>query len=67
MEPLRDLRKTPSNIRQGRFLWMSETAQRDYLVSLKQKIGEGYFFSDSILSKLADDLAPMYAETSGPD
>jgi hypothetical protein len=67
MELLRDRRKCPSNVRQGRFLWMSETAQRDYLVTLKQKISEGFFFSEAILSKISEDLAPTYVEASGPD
>jgi hypothetical protein len=67
MEPLRDRRNYPSNVRQGRFLWMSETAQRDYLTTLKQRISEGYYYSDGILSRIAEDLAPMYAESSGPD
>ena len=67
MEALRERRNCPSNVRQGRFLWMSDTAQHDYLATLKRKISEGYFFSEAILSRIAEDLAPMYAETSGPD
>jgi hypothetical protein len=67
MDALRDRRLHPSNVRQGRFLWMSESARNDYLATLKQKITEGYFFSDPILSRVAEDLAPLYAESSGPD
>jgi hypothetical protein len=57
----------PSNVRRGRFLWMSESAQRDYLINLKKKIEEGYFFRDAVLKQVADDLAPLYVESTGPD
>jgi hypothetical protein len=55
----------PSNVRQGRFVGMPERAREDYLKDLKQKISDGYFFKDAILSRVADELAPVYEETSG--
>jgi hypothetical protein len=57
----------PSTVRRGRFLWMSESAQREYLKNLKERIDEGYFFRDAVLRQIADDLAPLYVESTGPD
>jgi hypothetical protein len=55
----------PSNIRQGRFIGMPESAREEYLKDLKKKITDGYFYKDNILSRVADELAPTYAETMG--
>ena len=57
----------PSNVRQGQFLWMPEGAQKDYLTTLKQKIAEGYFYKETILMRIAEDLAPTYADSAGTD
>lgn len=54
----------PSAIRRGRFLWMGEPAQNEYLHALKEKISKGYFFSESIISQVAEDLAPVYVDSS---
>jgi hypothetical protein len=56
--------ETPSAIRRGRFLWLPEPARNDYLDSLKDKIAKGYFSSDTILSQIVDDLAPLYADSA---
>jgi hypothetical protein len=55
----------PSNIRQGRFIGMPENVREEYLKDLKKKITDGYFYKDTILSRVADELAPTYAETMG--
>jgi hypothetical protein len=57
----------PSNVRRGRFLWMAESARREYLKNLKERIDEGYFFRDAVLKQIADDLAPLYVDSTGPD
>jgi hypothetical protein len=62
-----DYLPAPSNVRHGRFLWMADQAQRDYLMALREKIESRYFFSETVFKQLADDLAPMYVESSGSD
>ena len=57
----------PSNVRQGRFIGMPESAREAYLQDLKQKISDGYFFRDTILARVADELAPTYAESAGSE
>lgn len=57
----------PSNVRQGRFIGMPEGTREDYVRDLKRKITEGYFFKESVIARIADELTPTYAETSGAD
>jgi hypothetical protein len=54
----------PSSIRRGRFLWLPEPARKTYLKTLKVKIAKGYFTSDSILSQIVDELAPLYIDAA---
>lgn len=51
-----------NSIKKGRFLWMESPAQEKYVASLKKKIDSGYYFSESILVKIADELAPVMSE-----
>jgi hypothetical protein len=57
----------PSKVRHGRFLWMPEQSRKDYLNALREKIESHYFFSDSVFVQLAEDLAPLYIESTGSD
>jgi hypothetical protein len=57
----------PSNVRHGRFLWMSEQNRKDYLDKLREKIESRYFFNDSVFVQLAEDLAPLYIDSTGSD
>jgi hypothetical protein len=50
------------NIRTGRFLWMDEDGKRTYIKDLRERIEEGYFFSDTIVTKIVDDIAPVMNE-----
>jgi hypothetical protein len=50
------------NIRSGRFLWMDEHSKRQYLAVLNKKIIEGYFTSERILSKIVEEIAPVFSE-----
>lgn len=50
-------------IKRGRFLWMESSAKEEYVASLKKKIESGYYFSESILVKIVDELAPVMSET----
>lgn len=56
----------PNNMRKGQFLWMNPAAQKNYLKGLKDKIAEGYYFSEGIYRKVADELAPVIADIT-PD
>jgi hypothetical protein len=53
----------PTKTRQGRFLWMPETLRSDYLVLLRRKIDQGYFFTEPVLTSLVEDLAPTYSDS----
>jgi hypothetical protein len=41
---------------------MDEDSRKSYLEALNRKIVEGYYFSDSILGKVVEDLAPLMGE-----
>lgn len=57
-----DRRNDSPNVRKGRFLWM-ESSERDRFVSdLKFKIAQGYYYSEIIFGKIAEDIAPVMAE-----
>ncbi len=51
-----------NSIKKGRFLWMKSPAKERYIASLKEKIDSGYYFSDSILAKIADELVQVMSE-----
>ncbi|MBN1602175.1 MAG: hypothetical protein JW915_11235 [Chitinispirillaceae bacterium] len=53
------------NIRKGRFLWMDPGEQQQFIDQLKARIESGYYYSDSTLGKIADDLAPVLSESAG--
>jgi hypothetical protein len=67
MDCMKDYIAPPSNVRHGRFLWMPEQNRKDYLNELRKKIESHYFFNDSVFAQLADDLAPLYVESTGSD
>ena len=53
----------PSKVRQGRFLWMDEEDRHRYISDLKEKIARGYYFSDTILGKVVEEIAPVIDES----
>jgi hypothetical protein len=55
-------RKDSPNIRTGRFLWMDEALKKEYIRELRRRIEDGYFFSDGIVTKIVDDIAPVMNE-----
>jgi hypothetical protein len=57
-------RQSGNGNRKGQFLWMDPPARNNYLQNLKAKISEDYFFSESVLSKIVDDLAPIIDEVT---
>ena len=50
------------NVRKGRFLWMEPKEKDRFLSDLKFKISQGYYSSETIFVKIAEDLAPVMAE-----
>lgn len=57
-----DRQNDSPNVRKGRFLWM-ESSERDHFLSdLKFKIAQGYYYSETIFGKIAEELAPVMAE-----
>ncbi|MBN1308926.1 MAG: hypothetical protein JXA18_13470 [Chitinispirillaceae bacterium] len=51
-----------ATFRKGQFLWMEPAARKAYLQTLKKRISEGYYYTDRIFSKIADELAPVLDE-----
>ncbi|NLL14731.1 MAG: hypothetical protein GX267_15110 [Fibrobacter sp.] len=51
-----------NSIKKGRFLWMESPAKEKYVASLKKKVESGYYFSELILTKIVDELAPIISE-----
>ncbi|MBN1579024.1 MAG: hypothetical protein JW913_20850 [Chitinispirillaceae bacterium] len=51
-----------ATLRKGQFLWMEPAARNVYLQKLKERISEGYYYTDRIFSKIADELAPVLEE-----
>ena len=59
MPPIDEIpRPGPSNVRKGRFLWLDEPTKKRYLNRLKRKIEDGYFFSDIIIGRIVEEIAP---------
>ena len=50
-------------IRQGQFLWMDSECKENYLKNLKQKISDGFYFSDRVISKIVEEIAPALEDT----
>jgi hypothetical protein len=63
MEPHR---KNSAN-RKGQFLWMEPEAQYLYLTTLKERISQGYYFTDRVFSRVVEDIAPILEETAVGD
>jgi len=53
------LRNESTHVRSGKFLWMEDGLKREYLKDLKRRIENGYFFNESIVAKIVDDIAPV--------
>ena len=51
------------NVRKGRFLWMDRAEKERFIRDIKSKIEQGYYYSDLIFNKVADELAPVMADT----
>lgn len=62
-----DHQHSGTTLRKGQFLWMEPAARNAYLQKLKKRISEGYYYTDSIFSKIADELAPVLEETVAAD
>ena len=45
--------------RKGQFLWKEPEAQQTYLQIIRKRIADGYYFSDTIFSKVVDEIAPV--------
>ncbi len=57
-----DVMETPPKnpaLRQGQFHWMNEPAKKSYLSMLKKRIDEGYYFSDKVVTRIVDEIAPV--------
>lgn len=58
-------RKTNPANRKGQFLWRDATAQMHYIATVKKRIAENYYFEERVFSQIADEIAPVLAETTG--
>ena len=51
------------NIRKGQFLWMDPVQQKSYLEKLRKKIADHYFASDAIITKIVEEMAPVFSDS----
>lgn len=51
-----------SHIKKGQFLWKDEKSQKKYLALLKDKIANEYFYSDRVISRIVEQIAPVFSE-----
>ena len=56
-----------TTLRKGQFLWMEPAARNAYLQKLKERISEGYYYTELVFSKIADELAPVLEEVAATD
>lgn len=49
----------PTAVRKGQFLWRDEESRTRYLDALRARIAEGFFFGDSVLTGIVEELAPV--------
>jgi len=63
MDDTRPPDNEPSKVRKGKFLWMDEAERKAYLDALNRKIASGYFYSEPILTRIVDEIAPVIEET----
>lgn len=54
-------------LRKGKFIWMEPSARICYVQSLKEKIRQGYYYSDIVVSKVVDEIAPILEEVACRD
>ena len=54
-------------LRQGQFQWMDEPAKKSYLTKLKKKIDDGFYFSDKVIWRIVDEIAPVLNEAVGQE
>lgn len=48
----------------GKFLWREDEEDRDaYLRQLRDKIADGFFSSEQVLSSIVDELAPAVSSS----
>ncbi len=62
-----DSQNPAPTLRKGKFLSLDTPARKAYLEELRERICEGYYFTDCILSRVAEELTPILAEVVGAD
>ena len=58
------MNRTSNGVRKGRFLWMNTEDQDRYLSELTNRIASDFYFSDQVMSKIVDDLAPVFCDSA---
>ena len=58
---------TPSGVRKGKFQWMNEESKQRFLEQLSERIAAGYYFSDPIIAKVVDEIAPVIEDSIDDD
>ena len=59
----------PSNpsVKQGRFLWMDDSAKKKFISIIKKRITDGYYFSEKVITQVVDEIAPVLNDTVEQD
>ncbi|MDG5814547.1 hypothetical protein QA601_05640 [Chitinispirillales bacterium ANBcel5] len=60
-------KQTHTRVRKGRFLWMEPIEQHKYLGELRTKIEAGHFYSDLVIGKIVEEIAPVFSDSSDLD
>jgi hypothetical protein len=55
------------NVRRGQFLWREESEREEYLAKLNRRIAAGFYTSDRIISKVVEELAPVFSDDHQED
>ncbi|MBN1760618.1 MAG: hypothetical protein JW863_19980 [Chitinispirillaceae bacterium] len=51
----------PAN-RRGQFLWRDPATQSKYVIALKKRVSERYYFNERVFSRIVDEIAPVLNE-----
>lgn len=57
----------PTAVRKGRFLWLEPESRNSYINGLKSRIADGFYFGDTIIACIVDELAPVLNEVAERD
>ena len=63
------MKMPPSNpsVKHGRFQWMDKSAKKKFISIIKERIADGYYFSEKVVTQVVDEIAPVINDTVEQD